>query len=97
MIDPGTLALVGANFLVMLLWMVLTYGSVEALRTGRSRGPISTLQPIVCAGITIVYFSAAVFPLVPFTLDDITTRLMYLYLLNDIAGFTSVAVFNHMS
>lgn len=97
MISASSLALVAANFLVMLLWMVITYGSVEVLRTGRSRGPISTLQPWVGFFVTLVYFYSAIFPLVPYEPAHATTRHLYLYLGNDIAGFCAVAVFNHMS
>lgn len=97
MIDAATMALVTANFLVMLLWMVITHGAVEVLRTGRSRGPISNLQPIVGGSVTLVYFSSGLFPLVPVTPQHISSNVMYLYLLNDIGGFTAVAVFHHMS
>lgn len=97
MTDVSALALVAANFLVMLLWMVITHGTVEVLRTGRSRGPISNLQPIIGASITVVYFASALFPLVPFAPEHLGTNLVYLYLANDVAGFTAAAVFHHMS
>lgn len=96
-VSLGALALVVANFLVMLLWLVITYGSVEALRTGRSRGPISELQPIVGTSVTITYFTAGLFPLLPFTTANLRSDLVWLYLANDIAGFLAVAVFHHMT
>ncbi len=91
------LALSGASFLVMLLWMVITHGCVETLRTGRSRRPISGLQPVVCLAVTEVYFTAGLFPLLPQAPESLSSNLLYLYLLNDIAGFTGVAVFHHLS
>lgn len=92
MIDAATMALVVANFLVMLLWMVITHGAVDVLRTGRSRGPISNLQPIVSGSVALVYFSSGLFPLVPVTPEHLSSNVMYLYLPNDIAGFTAAAV-----
>lgn len=96
-ISVGALALVVANFLVMLLWLVITHGSVEALRTGRSRGPISELQPIVGASVTITYFTAGLFPLLPFTTENRRSDLVWLYLVNDVAGFLAITVFHHMT
>ena len=93
----SALALVAANFVVMVLWMVITHGSVEALRTGRSRGPVSTLQPIVGLAVTLVYFTSGLFPLIPFDLEQPWSNALYLYVVNDIAAFCGVAVFHHMS
>ena len=93
----AVLSLVALDFLVMLLWMTLTYGSLEALRTGRSRGPISELQPILCGCVALVYFTAAMFPLFPVSPASLSSNIVYLYLANDILGFAAVALFHHLS